>query len=274
MPPVDDAPGFTPVRGPERVPVANGDARVPLLAEIHLSHSELPLADTIRAAPAATVRLEYETRAAGAGGGDGAEGADGTGRRSFLSVSADDYHDFESALLADHTVADPQVVAAFPDHRIYRVVVLTDLELVPSRAAALGARTLAVRAGGDGWIVRLRLFARDALDAFRAYCLDHGVTYQVRELSRASSRTAEYAFGLTESQRATLLLAYETGYFDVPRRVSQDDLAGRLGVSTSAVSQRLRRATARLVAATVAADDDADAGADRGGESGGDEGGR
>lgn len=248
VPPGDDAAGGVVGSGdPGRTLSVAGDDGVDLesviLAEIRVSHPELPLAETTGTLPEATVRLESQAR-------------DGSDRPvAFLSVRTGDFDRFEGALLADPTVAEPRIVAALADQRIYRVAVATPLRVVPSRCVALGARPLAVRTCGDGWVVRLRLFARDALDALRSYCLDNGVTYQVRELSRATSRSDEYAFGLTEGQRTTLRLAAEAGYFDVPRRVSQDDLAARLGVSTSAVSQRLRRATASLVEATLTADD-------------------
>lgn len=251
VPPADDGSGDTARGGgPGRAIGLGHDGTVPLesviLAEIQLCHPDLLLAETIRAAPAATARLESTAGAAPAG------------PVAFLTVAAGSYDRFEEALLADHTVADPRFVAEFAEQRVYHVVAATDLELVPASCISLGARPLAVRTGGDGWVVRLRLFARDALDALRGYCGDNGIEYRVRELSRAESRSEEYAFGLTGSQRTTLLLAAELGYFDVPRRVSQDDLASRLGISTSAVSQRIRRATARLVRGTLSAGDLAD----------------
>lgn len=52
---------------------------------------------------------------------------------------------------------------------------------------------------------------------------------------------------LTEAEREALLAAYKSGYFEVPRRLRQSELAQKLGKSTGALSTLLRRATGRLV---------------------------
>jgi len=211
-----------------------------LIAKIHVSHPDLVCSDVLRAFPDASVSLDYQTVA-----------EPGT-EFLFLRVATEDFEAFERELRRDHTVEDPKLVAMFADHRVYRVRVLTSLEIVPSRCTALGARVIEVGNENDGWNVRLHLLTRDALDALREYCHENDVTYQVHELGTADSLSDQYAFGLTEQQRTTLLLAYDSGYYDVPRQVSQNNLAGELGISKSAVSQRLRRAMALLVENTLA----------------------
>lgn len=52
---------------------------------------------------------------------------------------------------------------------------------------------------------------------------------------------------LTATQAEALTLALDAGYFDVPRAVSLNELAAQLGVSDSAVSQRLRRGLSTLL---------------------------
>lgn len=52
---------------------------------------------------------------------------------------------------------------------------------------------------------------------------------------------------LTEKQRETVLLALKMGYYSTPREATIGDIADRIGVSESAISQRLRRAECRLV---------------------------
>jgi predicted DNA binding protein len=54
---------------------------------------------------------------------------------------------------------------------------------------------------------------------------------------------------LTEKQRTTVELALAKGYYEQPREVALGTLADRLGVSKSAVSQRLRNAETALVTA-------------------------
>ena len=210
-----------------------------LLAKIHVTHPDLVGSDVLRACPDATVTLDYQTV------------AEPDTRYLFLRVATEAFDEFEDALGDDHTLADPVLVAMFADHRVYRVRVETPLQIVPGTCTALGARVLEVSSEGDGWTLRLLLLTRDALEALREYCGAHDVTYRVRELGTVDSLDDEYAFGLTEAQRTALLLAYNSGYYDVPRRVSQSGLAGELGISKSAVSQRLRRATGLLIENTL-----------------------
>lgn len=58
--------------------------------------------------------------------------------------------------------------------------------------------------------------------------------------------------GLTDRQHEALRIAYERGYFDIPRQASLEEIAGELGVSASSVSERLRRAQTQLIEETVA----------------------
>ncbi len=55
------------------------------------------------------------------------------------------------------------------------------------------------------------------------------------------------ATAVTDKQREAVELAIELGYYDDPRRASLDDLADRLGISKSAVSQRLNSVESTLV---------------------------
>lgn len=47
---------------------------------------------------------------------------------------------------------------------------------------------------------------------------------------------------LSEEQLQTLVVAYEKGFFEVPQEVTSTEIAEELGLSQSAVSERLRRA--------------------------------
>lgn len=52
---------------------------------------------------------------------------------------------------------------------------------------------------------------------------------------------------LTDKQRRTLEIALEEGYYERPREISLSELADRLDISKSAVSQRIRNAEIKLV---------------------------
>lgn len=75
--------------------------------------------------------------------------------------------------------------------------------------------------------------------------------FRLQRLARVGEPEAP-GDGLTDPQREALRVAYELGYFEVPRGASLEAVADELDVGPSALSERLRRAERRLVETTVA----------------------
>ncbi|MFC4439736.1 MULTISPECIES: helix-turn-helix domain-containing protein [Natrialbaceae] len=205
--------------------------------EASLSHEDLVLLPTIEAVSDVTIKYEYTVS---------------SGENSFLFVSVfgNEYESIEEAFDADHTVADSTQIAVFPNRAIYRVTMASALDPHPTQYPEEGLFVFKLTSGEQGWVVRIYLPNRDALAAFREGCQDRDVSFRVRQLQESGSLD-DATYFLTEQQHEILLLAYYAGYYDIPRRVSQGDLAEQLGISTSAVSQRLRRAVAELITATL-----------------------
>jgi len=57
---------------------------------------------------------------------------------------------------------------------------------------------------------------------------------------------------LSEKQRKALLTAYGLGYYDVPRRISSEEVAGHLNLGTSTLVEHLRKAEKRILAGILA----------------------
>jgi DNA-binding CsgD family transcriptional regulator len=57
---------------------------------------------------------------------------------------------------------------------------------------------------------------------------------------------------LTPRQRQMLLTAYALGYYDVPRRISSDDLSMHLDVDKSTIVEHLRKAERKLIGSIIA----------------------
>lgn len=111
----------------------------------------------------------------------------------------------------------------------------------------------------DGrWTITVRFDDHADLGECYRRCVSEGVQVTVVSVrGPAPGDLSGSTFDLTEPQRRALVEAYESGYFDVPRRTNLDELATELDVSDTAVSQRLRRGTARLVdSALVDPDED------------------
>lgn len=94
-------------------------------------------------------------------------------------------------------------------------------------------------AAARGWEFQIRFERRSNLAA-----LQRGLDDADAELQRIhppETPTVDGQFALTAKQREALTAALEAGYFAVPRDATLSDLAGDLGVSSQALSKRLRR---------------------------------
>lgn len=215
-----------------------------VVAELALSAPTLLMTPTIEAVPEARVRVRFQPA------------MDPERRRFFVRVECPDFEAFDAALADDHTVESPTAMAEADGVRTYQLGLSDDVVAVTPAVADLGGMVVEMHSAGGLWLVTLRFPDRDALAAFRSFCERADIDYHLERLSQTEP-TRERGLGLTERQRRTLLTAFREGYFDVPRSISQAELAADLGVSDSAVSQRVRRAVAALIDGTLAADGDA-----------------
>lgn len=227
----------TDATGVEQSPV-QAQAAEGIVAELELDHERLPLRPTLRRVPDVSVAPEYRAR------------LDSDETVLFVSVTGDGMDAFEAALGDDPTVDDPVLADRFPDRRVYRVRLTDAAVTIGSVVAGVGGRIVERTGTTTGWVVQLRLPDRDALVTLNDRYRRRGLSVRVTHL-RTAAEDGAALLGLTAKQQELLTVAYEEGYFAVPRGISQDELAERLGVSKSAISQRLRRAIAELCAASL-----------------------
>ena len=202
-----------------------------LAATVRLDRVSSFLTSALTDAPAAAVELEYA--------------ADGW---TFVSVTADDPDTFERALRTDATIESVERVSDETERRVYRV--RGDLSAPVETDLDAGVFVEMCTLDCDGWHLRVRLAQRDALTGFVGDCRDAGFSPEVRRLAEVSG-DAVPGTGMSGPQAALLSEAYDRGYFDVPRSISQAELAEGMDISSSGVSKRLRRATETLVASAV-----------------------
>ncbi|WP_210408922.1 helix-turn-helix domain-containing protein [Halorhabdus rudnickae] len=171
--------------------------------------------------------------------------------------------DLDASLADDPTVEDVRRLATTAEAPLYRTIHPGDLPAVSIYNAAIehDALLLAAISDGEGWDVRFRIPDRDALSALCERCRDLGVRVDVTSIHDRDEATC-YGFGLTPSQREIVTLAWNRGYFSVPRETTLASLANELDISQQAASERLRRGLWVLVSNTVC-ERDADGTADR-----------
>lgn len=104
----------------------------------------------------------------------------------------------------------------------------------------------------EDWAVRALVADRRSF----ATCVDAwheaGLTIDLTRLCAPSDLPIENDEGLTDSQRTMLERAFETGYFDVPRGTTLDDLGDEFDISGQSASERLRRGLTNLLTEHVA----------------------
>lgn len=126
-----------------------------------------------------------------------------------------------------------------------------------------GGRILTARGTVDHWTFRLLFDSHVSLSEFNMAVTGNGIPVTLRRLSSSTiQRDAVDEAGdrsLPPNHRETLLLAYHSGYYDTPRECQLADLAAKENVSDSALSKRIRRATASLIEHTLLADEDPEA---------------
>lgn len=165
-------------------------------------------------------------------------------------ASGGDLDAFEAALDGDPTVTRVRRLADPGGRRLYRVV-YTDAGLASTTYPLwvdLDATVLHAEATGDRISVRMRFPDRGDVTTFRAWFDERGLPFTVTGFY-AEDRVGEAdgGVGLSEKQREAIRLAWERGYFDIPRGVDLVEVAAELGISDSAASQRMRRGIQSLI---------------------------
>lgn len=115
------------------------------------------------------------------------------------------------------------------------------------------AHVLEATGTADSWDFRLRFASHEELSAFNVALTGNNTPVTLRHLY--THPRLDDQSGLSTVQRETLLRAYQQGYFKVPRRTTLTELADAEGISDSALSQRIRRATDGLIEQTLLTDD-------------------
>ncbi|MFB6165579.1 MAG: helix-turn-helix domain-containing protein [Haloarculaceae archaeon] len=215
-----------------------GDEGAPLVAEVLLQHESIFLTPTLASQSVDSIRIDSHV------------GALLEAQVRFFSVVGDG--EVDAALDADGTVRDVTALGTFGNGRVLRGVPTVEaVPLVPAMAE-LGVRVVEMCGREAGWRLRLQLRNRETFRRLHDVCTDFDVSFSLLTLRRAADAAAGGAgTSLTTAQREALVTALEMGYFDLPRRATQQDVAAALGVSASAVSQRIRRAVGELIDSTL-----------------------
>ena len=212
-------------------------------ARVYAEHPDLALTYTIRSLPDVEIGVVSDA------------GTDPEHDVYFFWFESSDFEAVEAALEEDHTVADYSVIVERDGRRTYRIEYSDRAKLLTPAMTEIGGVTLESRSHSNGWVLRMHLTDHGGLYALSEYAEEEGIRLEILSLKQTEETYDRFDFGLTDEQREALVAAFVHGYYDEPRRTSLEKLASLLGISPTAASGRLRRASARLVEEVLLGDE-------------------
>lgn len=165
---------------------------------------------------------------------------------------------FESRLRDHPGVNDVTRVDLFEDRALYALDWRVGLDHLFAAILEADGTIMAATGHADRWQFEIRFESHDHLSLFKDALDDAAVPFEVVRVFNPTLPDAGPWYGLTPTQRESLVLAVELGYYDIPRASTTLELAEELGVSDQAVTERLRRAIVNLVSNTLLVDDETD----------------
>ena len=168
----------------------------------------------------------------------------------YFWVSDDSGDAIDSVLAAEAEIETYTVVDSVGGEKLVKISWVDREEGLLDMMIAAGATILEAIGRDDRWSIRLRFDDHQDLTAFYRRCVDRGISLDIGEVYNPTT-PYDPGLGITDVQCETLLCALEMGYFAVPRRTNLTELADELGISDTAVSQRLRRGIAPILKATL-----------------------
>lgn len=130
-----------------------------------------------------------------------------------------------------------------------------DLDGIVQPLLDTGGWILTARGTTTHWKFDLLFDSHTSLSEFNMTVTNNGIPVTLRKLSNSTVQgqpsDSDPEHSIPPNHRETLLLAYHSGYYDTPRECQLADLASKEDVSDSALSKRLRRATASLIERTL-----------------------
>lgn len=156
----------------------------------------------------------------------------------LLELEAEDVLAVLSAVRASPSVRDVELLWHHDGVAVVQLATEDPSLMGPALRAGIPLKTpFEIRDGTTTW--RLSTTSQ-RLSAFGDLLDEHGIEYDVVHVRDFGTNEADHL--LTDRQQQVLVTAVERGYYETPRRITLTELADRLDVSKSTVSDVLHRA--------------------------------
>lgn len=164
------------------------------------------------------------------------------------NVTADD---FEAAAREDPTIEGLRRLDEYDEATMYRAEWTDRIDTLIYAYTHIGAAITGAEGQSNEWVLRMRFDDRGKLDEFSEYLNDEGVAYDLRRLYEITHPRSGSEFGLTRKQTEALTIAWEMGFYELPRKVTMEEVADEVGIAPQSLSDRLRRAENTLIENTL-----------------------
>lgn len=207
-----------------------------LRAAFDATSSELLLGPTLEAMPSLDVRVERQYA------------LDPAHPIAFCWARCADLERLERTLETDGTVDEFERIERTGERTLFRIR-RSDADVIPAyrRWVSAGGELLECRGTDGRWELTMRFPDRESFARYHEFLEGRGVELDLHRLETGPDTDRSASETLTESQREALVLAFEYGFFEVPRETDLSEIADAFGISNQAVSERLRRGQARLI---------------------------
>jgi predicted DNA binding protein len=152
----------------------------------------------------------------------------------------------EETLREDELVEEIDELTRTPERVLFSVNWSPEIDALIKALVDHGVEVLTGEGAANFWEFRLQFQNRDQLGQFRRACQEKDIPLELLRVYNPMMPPEEGP--LTPEQKDALATAFENGYWDVPREISQRDLAELVGISDNSMSQRLRRGVKVAVA--------------------------
>ena len=99
--------------------------------------------------------------------------------------------------------------------------------------------------------LQLTVFGEDAALQRMVTAIPDDVSLRLERTGEYQSGMRDSAWQLTDRQQEIVRAAITAGYYEIPRRATQRDLATELGLSRGTIGEHLRRAEAKIIQSVV-----------------------
>lgn len=166
----------------------------------------------------------------------------------LLWAECDDFEALDSSIRSDDSLRNVGLVAALEERQewLFRTEWEPEAASLPLLTAA-DAIILDARSHSTEWEVRIFFSDRQTLSRAFEACRDRGTDIRILRVQEATNVGRSNRTDLTSKQYEALVVAYQLGYYEIPREASGEAVAEALNISHQALSERLCRGHRNLI---------------------------